>query len=105
MGDVLDLQPPLPLAQQNKLTPYTLYMQEHYVSLKAQCNDDKKAMFTKCHDMWENESEEMKMMYERRCNEEIEDSSSAVNVSSKTEFLDTDKTSKVVGSDMQYPPK
>ena len=57
-----------------KLTPYTLYMRENYVSLKRQCNGDKKEMFTKCHEMWENESVEVKRMYERMAREENEDS-------------------------------
>lgn len=56
-----------------QLTPYNLFMREHYVSLRAECNDDKKAIFTKCHAMWENESAEVKVMYERRCMEELED--------------------------------
>lgn len=53
-----------------KLTPYTLYMRENYVSLKKQCNDDKKAIFSKCHEMWENENDEVKSMYERKAMEE-----------------------------------
>jgi len=56
-----------------QLTPYNLFMKEHYVSLRAECKDDKKAIFTKCHILWENESEEVKAMYERRCNEQLED--------------------------------
>jgi len=59
-------------ATKKKLTPYTLYMRENYVSLKKQCNDDKKAIFTKCHEMWECESEEVKSMYERKAFEENE---------------------------------
>lgn len=55
------------------VTPYSLYMREHYMTLKAQCEDDKKAIFTKCHNLWENESPEIKAMYERKCNEELED--------------------------------
>ena len=55
-----------------KLTPYTLYMRENYVSLKKQCHDDKKAIFTKCHEMWENENDEVKSMYERKALEENE---------------------------------
>jgi hypothetical protein len=34
-----------------KMTPYTLYMRENYMSLKKQCNDDKKAIFSMCHEM------------------------------------------------------
>jgi len=59
-----------PIASKKKATPYSLYMKEHYISLKAQCNDDKKAIFTKCHDMWENESPEVKALYERKCAED-----------------------------------
>lgn len=53
-----------------KATPYQLYMKENYVSLKKQLKDDKKAIFTKCHEMWENESEEVKAMYERKAEDE-----------------------------------
>ena len=56
-----------------KMTPYTLYMRENYVTLKRQCNDDKKAMFTKCHEMWQSESREVKSMYERMAKEENEE--------------------------------
>lgn len=55
-----------------KMTPYTLYMRENYVALKHQCKDDKKAIFTKCHEMWENESNEVKFMYERMVKEEYD---------------------------------
>lgn len=55
-----------------KLTPYTLYMRENYVMLKQQCNDDKKAIFSKCHEMWENETDLVKSMYERKALEENE---------------------------------
>jgi HMG (high mobility group) box len=56
-----------------KMTPYTLYMKEKYVSLKSQYNDNKKAIFAKCHEMWEKESPEVKKQYERRVsdNEEV----------------------------------
>jgi hypothetical protein len=53
-----------------KMTPYTLYMKENYVTLKQHCRDDKKAIFTRCHEMWESESEEVKGMYERMVKEE-----------------------------------
>lgn len=56
-----------------KMTPYTLYMRENYVTLKQQCMDDKKAMFARCHEMWENESDEVKGMYERMVKEEYGD--------------------------------
>jgi hypothetical protein len=54
-----------------KVTPYSLYIRENYVTLKAQCSDDKKIIFAKCNQMWEQESEETKMMYERKANEEM----------------------------------
>eukprot|EP00536_Pseudo-nitzschia_multiseries_P009815 jgi/Psemu1/325784/estExt_fgenesh1_pg.C_2850008 len=64
-----------------KMTPYTLYMKENYVTLKQQCKDDKKAIFTRCHEMWENESEEVKGMYERMVKEEYDDTESEVSTS------------------------
>ncbi|KAG7357017.1 myo-inositol-1-phosphate synthase [Nitzschia inconspicua] len=57
-----------------KMTPYTLYMRENYVSLKQQCGGDKKAIFSSCHEMWENESEDVKAMYARMVKEEYDDS-------------------------------
>ncbi len=59
--------------KKKKTTPYALYMRENYVSLKKQCNDDKKAIFSKCHEMWENESDDVKALYERRANDEGEE--------------------------------
>jgi hypothetical protein len=59
--------------KKKKITPYALYMRENYVSLKKQCNDDKKAIFSKCHEMWENESDDVKALYERRANDEVEE--------------------------------
>ena len=47
-------------------------MRENYVMLKQQCKDDKKSIFTKCHEMWENESDEIKTMYERKVRDEID---------------------------------
>ena len=64
---------PSPRKEKKKLTPYTLYMRENYVQLKKKLNDDKKAIFTKCHEMWENETEEVKKLYERRAKEENDD--------------------------------
>ena len=54
------------------VTPYQLYMKENYVSLKNQCNDDKRAIFTKCHDMWEKEGESVKVLYDRKASHENE---------------------------------
>jgi len=65
-----------PDSMKKKMTPYSLYMKEKYVALKADTGggdgDDKKDIFIKCHDMWENETVEVKQMYERRCKEELE---------------------------------
>ena len=52
------------------MTPYRLYMKEHYVTLKAQCDDDKRAIFSKCHEMWENEPAHVKEQYARKVEEE-----------------------------------
>ena len=74
-SEALDAIPPASSTarrEKKKLTPYTLYMKENYISLKKQLNDDKKAIFTKCHEMWENETEEVKKIYERRAKEENE---------------------------------
>jgi hypothetical protein len=67
-----------------KMTPYTLYMKENYVILKQECGGDKKSIFTKCHEMWENEREDVKAMYGRMVNEEYVDGAtetSTVNIS------------------------
>jgi HMG (high mobility group) box len=65
-------RPPRGTVGGKKMTPYTLYMRENYVTLKQQCKEDKKAIFTKCHEMWENESDEVKFMYQRMVQEEYE---------------------------------
>lgn len=67
-----------------KATPYSLYMRENYVALKAQCSDDKKAIFEKCNEMWEEESDETKQMYERKAQEEID----STQVVGNTQTLD-----------------
>ncbi len=59
-----------PSPKKKVMSPYQLYMREHYVFLKQQCNDDKKAIFTKCHEMWEYETDEIKAMYERKARDE-----------------------------------
>ena len=64
------LTSPSPSKNQGKMTPYRMYMKEHYVSLKAQCDDDKRAIFTKCHEMWENEPDHVKEQYARKVEEE-----------------------------------
>eukprot|EP00978_Attheya_sp_CCMP212_P028266 scaffold97246_cov51-Attheya_sp.AAC.3 len=69
----LDPTPAQSSPSKKKLTPYMLYMRENYVSLKAQCNDDKKAIFSKCHELWESETDEVKVLYERKAKEEMEE--------------------------------
>jgi hypothetical protein len=66
-----------------KLTPYNIYMKENYVSLKQQCGGDKKAIFTMCHEMWENESPDVKFMFERMAREDVEDPGANENPFSK----------------------
>ena len=56
--------------QKKKMSPYALYMRENYVTLKQQCNDDKRAIFSMCHEMWEGETDEVKAFYERKALEE-----------------------------------
>jgi len=73
LSELLEKTPTPAVKSKQKMTPYSLYMKENYISLKAQCQDDKKAIFTKCHDMWENESADVKAMYERKCSESSED--------------------------------
>ncbi|KAL3914677.1 MAG: hypothetical protein SGILL_006008 [Bacillariaceae sp.] len=67
-----------------KMTPYTLYMKENYVMLKQECAGDKKAIFTMCHEMWENESEEVKAMYDRMVKEEYDDVETSTAIMSDT---------------------
>jgi len=91
-----------------KLTPYTLYMRENYVSLKKQCNDDKKAIFTKCHEMWENETEEVKSMYERKADEENEanvNNDMSEKVLDEMEALDSTKQLHSTSQDMSENPR
>ena len=57
---------------EKRVTPYSLYMRENYVSLKKQLCDNKKEIFTKCHEKWEQESDKVKTLYERRALEENE---------------------------------
>mmetsp|Transcript_11719 Transcript_11719/g.12889 ORF Transcript_11719/g.12889 Transcript_11719/m.12889 type:complete len:200 (+) Transcript_11719:92-691(+) len=59
-----------------QLSPYTLYMREHFVALKQKLKDDKKAIFQMCHQMWEEEADEVKALYERRSIEEAENDES-----------------------------
>ena len=84
--------PPPSKKAQKKMTPYALYMQENYVTLKNQLNDDKKAIFSRCHEMWENETSDVKALYERRAAEENEDDAANetnMKVMTDMETLDT----------------
>jgi hypothetical protein len=58
---------------EKKSTPYSLYMRENYITLKQKCKGDKKAIFSTCHDMWENLSVEEKALYTRKADEENEE--------------------------------
>jgi hypothetical protein len=71
-------------------------MQEHYVALKMQLKDDKKAIFTRCHEMWENESNDVKALYERRAMEENDDAGMETNLKVVTDLekLDVPKLEK-----------
>jgi myo-inositol-1-phosphate synthase len=78
--------------EKKKLTPYTLYMRENYVSLKKRCNDDKKAVFSMCHEMWENETDDVKALYERKAMEENDhdsDNEMSMKVINDIEAMDT----------------
>lgn len=78
--------------RKKRLTPYTLYMRENYVTLKTQLHDDKKAIFSKCHEMWETESEEVKALYERKALDENEEGSQneiSIKVMDALETLDS----------------
>jgi hypothetical protein len=84
--------PASPNLQKKRLTPYTLYMRENYVTLKTILHDDKKAIFTKCHEMWETESEDVKSLYERKALEENEEGSQnemSIKVMDAMETLDS----------------
>lgn len=101
-------QKPASPPNKKKLTPYTLYMRENYVSLKQQCNDDKKAIFSKCHEMWENESEEVKSMYERKAVEENEadaENEMSMRVMDAMEALDSTQQLHSPSHDMDENPR
>lgn len=102
--------PPKPITPPNrkKLTPYTVYMRENYVTLKQQCNDDKKAIFSKCHEMWENESDEVKFMYERKALEENEadaENEMSMKVMDAMETLDSTQQLHSPSHDMDENPR
>lgn len=90
-----------------KMTPYTLYMKENYVTLKQQCKDDKKEIFTRCHEMWESETAEVKSMYKRMVKEEYDEVDSETSMSicmsdSSTDALDASKLSSGISNDVQF---
>jgi sugar/nucleoside kinase (ribokinase family) len=70
--DLLDSTVSIGTMSPKKLTPYTLYMKENYMALKSKYSEDRTALFSKCNELWDEESEEVKTMYERKCEEEIE---------------------------------
>jgi myo-inositol-1-phosphate synthase len=71
-SDVADSTKPPTDVQKKRLSPYNLYMREYYMTLKTQLRDDKKAIFSKCHEMWESETDQVKAIYERKAIEENE---------------------------------
>lgn len=87
-----------------KMTPYTLYMKEKYVSLKNIFNNDKKAIFATCNEMWEKESPEVKKLYERRALDN-EDTGSTVSGASWSASDFSDPASRAdVGQEYADPP-
>jgi myo-inositol-1-phosphate synthase/sugar/nucleoside kinase (ribokinase family) len=87
---------------QKKLTPYALYMQENYVTLKMQLKDDKKAIFSRCHEMWENESNEVKALFERRATEENEEGGTDLSKRVMKDLEALDSTPKIDESPIQF---
>jgi sugar/nucleoside kinase (ribokinase family) len=86
-----------------KMTPYTLYMRENYVTLKQQCQDDKKAMFTRCHEMWENETDDVKAMYARMVIEEFNDDTAETSTSVLSDTsMDRAQNYAAVGGDVAF---
>ena len=102
-------QKPRSPTSKKKLTPYTLYMRENYVTLKKQCNDDKKAIFSKCHEMWENEHDEVKSMYERKALEEneadVSNNEMSMRVMDEMEALDSTQQLTSPSQDMDENPR
>ena len=90
-----------------KSTPYSLYMRENYVALKRKYNDDKKTIFSMCHEMWENESDDIKAMYERRATEEndAEQSDASVSMMKDMDRLDSTVKKAGEGKDDQTDPR
>ena len=91
---------------EKKLTPYSLFMRENYMTLKKECNDDKKAIFSMCHEMWENLPDDEKILYERKSAEENDDSAttmSRTNDVSLTVLIDTDNLDSTGVRDVPTP--
>lgn len=88
-----------------KITPYSLYMREKYVALKSQFKDDKRAIFAKCHEMWEKESPDVKKYYERKVQDDFEEVGSNVsgNSWSVSDFSETN-VSSVASNEYADPP-
>lgn len=87
-------------SSQKKKTAYTLYIRDHFITLKeAQSNLDKKAIFLKCHELWESESTEIKAMYERKCKEELEEAGTP------SETNTTDSLLELVDIPYQHHPE
>jgi len=82
-------QAPSTPSKSNKMTAYTLYMSEQYVTLKAQCQGDRKAIFEKCNELWETESATTREEYARKAktindDEQGSQSSSAIDAFDKS---------------------
>ena len=80
-------------------------MREKYVALKSQYKDDKKAIFAKCHEMWEKESPDVKKSYERKAQEDSEEVGSNVSGNSwnMSDFSETN-VSSVASKEYGDPP-
>ena len=90
-----------------KMTPYTLYMKEKYVSLKNLYNNDKKAIFATCNEMWEKESPDVKKLFERRVLDYEEVGSTVSGASwSASDFSDPTSSTGAPASIQEYadPP-
>mmetsp|Transcript_16618 Transcript_16618/g.25418 ORF Transcript_16618/g.25418 Transcript_16618/m.25418 type:complete len:134 (+) Transcript_16618:1-402(+) len=73
-------------------------MRENYMSLKTQCNDDKKAIFSKCHEMWEQETDDVKAAYEKKAEDEMEVTEWSIKMEYDLSALDTPRQNKTTSS-------
>jgi hypothetical protein len=88
-----------------KMTPYTLYMKEKYVALKSRYKDDKKAIFGKCHEMWEKETPDVKSRYARMVNDYEEVGSNVSGASwSMSDFSDPNNMASGASQEYGDPP-